>query len=668
MQTPRALRLVPWALMAAATLASGQRILRTTSLDTCQETSSLAASQFDIRFTPNNNTVHAEISVISSVAANVTFDVTLFIYGYPALRQTVDPCDMDLLCPLMAARIHPDPFNIKLDDGVTSMIPAIGYTFPDIDAGIEVIVNRTDTGETIACLETKFSNTKTVDLKAIKWATALVTILGVATSAVMSALGHTNTAAHLASSTLSLFAYFQAQAMVGLSGVRLPPAAQAWTQNFLWSLGMIEISWMQSALTWYQRATGGTPATLLHEMYNTSVHVMKRGLDTKLGALAKRAFDSTVGALAKRANIQLDSGAYVVYGIQRAGFQNDVESTNIFMTVITFYVVLMILAVICVGIFQLALVLAAKKRWLRDDHFVDFRHSGWQPALKGILLRITFVCFPAIAIFCLWELTQIDSAAIAAVAVIFLLGSLLVLGLATFKIIRIARSSMALHHTPSYLLFSDPSILQRWGFLYISFRASAYYYVAPMLGYYFIKAIIIALVQHHGTAQAVCLILIEVTALASATLLRPWMDKSTNALNISICVVNFINAILIFLLANVFSAPRLLVGISGILIFLFNAIFSLGLLILVIGSSVVVFWRKNPDNRYRAMADDRASFWRSKTQVNTTQELDDLAATARGGKGDYYGDGGLNSPMYPSDTSRFSPAASKSQLSLRDGR
>merc|ERR1712000_48417 len=52
-------------------------------------------------------------------------------------------------------------------------------------------------------------------------------------------------------------------------------------------------------------------------------------------------------------------------------------------------------------------------------------------------------------------------------------------------------------------------------------------------------------------------------------------------------------------------------------------------------STTIVFFRKNPDARYQFMADDRASFMKSQTQLNTTTELDALAATARGDKTGY---------------------------------
>ncbi|KAF5528961.1 calcium-related spray [Fusarium napiforme] len=78
--------------------------------------------------------------------------------------------------------------------------------------------------------------------------------------------------------------------------------------------------------------------------------------------------------------------------------------------------------------------------------------------------------------------------------------------------------------------------------------------------------------------------------------------------------------------------PRMGPSVTGLVLFVANAAFSLILLLMIIISSALVFWRKNPDARYQFMADDRASFMksRSSTQIDTMTQLDALAATARG--------------------------------------
>ena len=189
----------------------------------------------------------------------------------------------------MTAGKIPLTFVLPVSEDAVSQIPGIAYSFPDLDAKVKVFINMTEdgskTGDSVACVEANVSNGKTVDLIGVKWATAIVAGLALASSAVVSGLGHSNAASHVAANALSLFGYFQAQAMLGLTGVPLPPVVMSWTQDFQWSMGIIRVGFMQSIFTWYQRATGGTPSTLFDSLTTVSVQVQKRSLEVAEPAL-----------------------------------------------------------------------------------------------------------------------------------------------------------------------------------------------------------------------------------------------------------------------------------------------------------------------------------------------------------------------------------------------
>lgn len=618
-------------------LVEAEPLFQSTSLNTCSDNSAFSASLFKCIFTPNNGSASIDMVATITVEGMVVFDVSVFIYGYEYLRQVVNPCEMGLagLCPMQRGRLAIPPFNIGVGDAAKS-IPDIAFAIPDLDARIRINVNMTETGENVACVEADVENGKTVDLVGVKWATAIIAGLALLASAVISGLGHSNTAAHVASSALSLFTYFQSQAILGLTSVHLPPIAAAWVQNFQWSMGIIQVDFMQDIFTWYQRATGGEPSSIFDTLRTVSVSVQKRSLETVDTAvnLFKRATAMAPRSLVPRSNIQTSDGRYVVFGIQRVAFRAKIETTNLFMTGLTFFCLFVILTVIGVSLFKLYCEVAIKKKWMGPDKFVEFR-NGWTTVLKGILFRMALIGFPQLVIFCLWEFTQNDSPAEMVLAVFFLLGVLVTLGWAATKVILIARQSVTTHRNPAYILFSNLEVLNKWGFLYVQFRASAYYFIAPMLGYILVKGMFVALAQRASVVQAIAFIVIEVAALIAASVLRPWMDKRTNSFNIAICAVNFVNAILLFLFTNVFNGPGLVQGAAGAFLFFLNVIFSLVLILMLIISTTLVFFRPNPDARYQFMADDRASFMKSQTQLTTTTELDALAATARGDKAGY---------------------------------
>lgn len=627
--------------VAAAPAMAAEPMLVSKSLNTCQDNSNFTASLFHVVFTPLNGSANVDIVAVSSIQGSVVFDISITAYGYQAFRRTVDPCTSNLagLCPMTAGKI-PLNFNLNVGPDAAKIIPGIAYNIPDLDAVVRVFLNSTETGESLACVEANISNGKTVDLLGVKWATAIVAGLALAASAVVSGLGHSNTAAHVAANTLSLFGYFQAQAIVGLTGVHLPPIVMAWTQDFQWTMGIIRVGFMQTIFTWYQRATGGTPSTLFSSLGTVSVQVEKRSVDTALDMAVDSAlslFRRSVAAapsvvrLLKRANIMTESNSFIVYGIQRVAFIAKIESTNLFMTGLTFYCVFVVLTILGVAAFKGFCEVAVKNKWMKSDKFLDFR-NGWFTVLKGILFRLTLIGYPQMTILCLWEFTQRDSAAEVVLAVFFFFGMTLTLGWAASKVIRIARRSVAMHRNPAYILFSDPQALNKWGFLYVQFRAPAYYFIVPVLGYTLVKGMFVAFGQHNMILQAIAFVIIEAAALIAASVLRPWMDKSTNTFNIAICAVNFINSIFLLIFCNVFSQPGLVTGIIGVVFFILNAAFSLILLITIIITTVVIFFRKNPDTRYQVMGDDRTSFMKSQTQLTTTTELDALAAAARGDK------------------------------------
>ncbi|KAH7326122.1 hypothetical protein B0I35DRAFT_405414 [Stachybotrys elegans] len=627
-------------LATLSSFAAAEQRLVSTSLNSCQRDSDFEARLFNVAFFPDNRSATVRIEAASSVQGHVEFDVSASAYGHTFMHEQINPCDIELqgMCPMGPGKI-PFGFNL-LNLSAADQIPGIAYSVPDLDAKIRIYINLTSTGESVACVEANISNGQTVDLLAIKWATAIIAGLALLSSAIISGLGHSNAAAHVAANSLSLFGYMQAQAIIGLTAVPLPPIVMSWTQNFQWSMGIISVDWMQDIMTWYQRATGGEAASLFHSLQHVSVQVQKRGLP-EIASGAVDLFSRSAAmmpreehSLAKRENIVSDTGGFIVYGIQRVAFRAEIETTNLFMTGLTFFVLFVIFTVMAVAAFKGLLELAAQRRWMKGDKFLEFR-NGWFTVLKGILFRVALIGFPQIVILCLWEFTQNDSPALIVLAVFFFFGMLISLGWGASKVIRIARRSIAMHRNPAYILFSDPQALNKWGFLYIQFRASAYYFIVPYLCYFLIKGMFVALGQHSGTAQAVGFIIIEAAALIAISVLRPWMDKSTNSFNIAIGAVNFINAIFLLIFTNVFGAPPIVVGVVGVILFVLNASFSLILLLMVIISTTITLFRKNPDARYQFMADDRASFMKSQTHLTTTTELDALAATARGDKAGY---------------------------------
>ena len=372
-------------------IVSAIRFIESKSLNPCQSNSSFTATLFNVIFTPNNGSLAFDIVGVSSISGFVAADIEVIAYGLNVLKRPLDPCASNLqgMCPMNTGQINIQS-NIIVPPDIVKKLPAIAYLFPDLDGVVRIHINNTKTNESVACVEADLSNGKTVYHKAVGWVLAVIAGLALLASAVASGLGHSNTAAHVAANTLSLFGFFQVQAIVGMTSVSLPPMVASWTQNFQWSMGIIRVTFLQDICTWYQRSTGGSPSTLLSTLATASVQVQKRSVEV-VHALFLRAYDQMV----KRAttNTPETEKVVIVKGITRVGFRAKIEPTNIFLTGLIFFMISVVLTAIIVALFKAFCEVAVKAGWFKGDKFEDFR-SGWKLVLKGILFRLVHCLNP----------------------------------------------------------------------------------------------------------------------------------------------------------------------------------------------------------------------------------------------------------------------------------
>lgn len=137
---------------------------------------------------------------------------------------------------------------------------------------------------------------------------------------------------------------------------------------------------------------------------------------------------------------------------------------------------------------------------MQKDRFYEFR-MGWRMVLKGVMFRLVLVGYTQMSLLCLWELTKRDSVGAVFNAVIMFLTLSVLLFYASYRVIRLARRSISLHQSAAYILYSDAQQLNRWGFLYVQFRADAYYFIIPLLIYALLKGALIAFMQPIATVM-----------------------------------------------------------------------------------------------------------------------------------------------------------------------
>ncbi|SCU82276.1 LAFA_0C10220g1_1 [Lachancea sp. 'fantastica'] len=628
-----------WALIQTVFLASVRasnnsnttKLIGTSSLLTCMENSQFTASFFEVQYLAHNKTVVFNIDATTTIQDNITAQVEVIVYGLNVMETKVDLCKLGqkALCPLQAGRIDVNSYQ-QLNTDLVNQLPAVTYTIPDLDAQVRVVVYSTsDTKQDkpLACVVAPLTNGITVQTKYASWPIAAISGVGVLTSGFVSVLGHSTTAAHIASNSISLFIYFQNLAITSMMGVsRVPPIAAAWSQNFQWSMGIINVRFMQDIFNWYVQATGGDSTVVVANKDVLSISVQKKRLKRAVAEGAKKLYkrisvatsDSfDVGAFMNQSNLYTTnernstnyaSKTLVLHGIQRVAFKARIELSNLFLTGVVFTFFFVFVVVIALMFFKAIVELLTRFRVMAESSkFFEYRKS-WSNIIKGTLFRLCIIAFPQLSILSIWEFTQRDSPAVVvdAVAVFLIVTFVLLYGIV--KVILRGRESNRLYKTPAYMLYGDANFLNRYGFLYVQFKADMYWWLIPFMAYALLRSIFVAVLQDMGRAQAVVIFATELIYFVAICWKRPYMDKRTNAFNIVIHLVNFLNSIFFLFFSNIFKQPQVVSSVMAVVLFVLNAVFALFLLIFTIVTCALALVHRNPDSRYQPMKDDRVSF------------------------------------------------------------
>jgi hypothetical protein len=106
-------------------LVAAERLIESKALNLCQDSNNFTATYFHVRYTPNNNSLVIAFDGVSAISGFVEAEVILDAYGYVALRQTFDPCEMDFegLCPMNTGAINVRDLPVELPDDINSNIP-----------------------------------------------------------------------------------------------------------------------------------------------------------------------------------------------------------------------------------------------------------------------------------------------------------------------------------------------------------------------------------------------------------------------------------------------------------------------------------------------------------------------------------------------------------------
>ncbi|EDK36586.2 hypothetical protein PGUG_00684 [Meyerozyma guilliermondii ATCC 6260] len=159
-----------------------------------------------------------------------------------------------------------------------------------------------------------------------------------------------------------------------------------------------------------------------------------------------------------------------------------------------------------------------------------------------------YIGFPQLIILSLWEFTENDSPAVIVLAVLFLIMALVIVGYSFWTTWRYGRLSIAKYNNPAALLYGDSLILNKYGVCYTMFTAKKYWFGGIVIGYGLVKGIFIALCQGSGKTSALVIFILDLAFTIYLFLQAPYLDKSTNIVNLSCGHCEHHQLVLIFIL------------------------------------------------------------------------------------------------------------------------
>lgn len=370
-----------WILMifwnGLITSVYGKRGIGTRSLSTCMENSGLIATVFHITYYPDLEKMVYYVDGMTSIEGEVLVNLIVMAYGIQVLNRTIDPCvlKMPQLCYFQPGPLTQIEGESDVPVDISSHIPGIVYAIPDIDVYVKVVIYDKYSGDLKACVQVTMTNMMSVNVKAVGWISGLIALAALIVSAIASENGNSNTAHHIATNAFALFSYFQGQAIFGMMSVKMPPIVRAWTQNFQWTMGIINLGFMQKIFTWYIKSTGGIPSYLHSSSLERSVILEKRGYIN----LGKRASDS------------FNHFKNIVFrGIHRVAYNEEIEVTNLFMTSFSFFLIMILTILLGFLLFRVFIHYFPRIQWIRHDRFFGFKNE-WRDLLKGTMYRLVSI-------------------------------------------------------------------------------------------------------------------------------------------------------------------------------------------------------------------------------------------------------------------------------------
>lgn len=444
-----------------------------------------------------------------------------------------------------------------------------------------------------------------------------------AASSAIAGGGAASTGATPSPSFVDVMTWFQGMAMNGMSSVSMPSVYRKFSQNFAFSVGLVNFEKMQLAIDNFRQATGGNltndsvqyldNATLVFsdgsidslsgdsKFKRAMVHLydfVAREITTSVNETDSSNNFSSSSSDSSSSNSTSSSSAYTetVEGIKAYVEELSIPNANTFMTVLLIVACVMA-AIICIVL----LVKVILELWAMfgklPKSLLGFRQHYWV-TMSRLLTQLILLLYGTWVLYCMYQFTTGDSWAAKLLAGLTLALFTGVLAFFAIKIIITARKLKAVNGDVSQL-YENKDFWIKYKLFYDNYRKDFWWLFVPVIVYMFAKGVIMAVGDKHGLAQSIAQLVVEALMLALLIWNKPYERKSGNVVNISIQVVRLLSIICILVFVDEFGIAETAQTVVGVVLIVIQAVLTGILAILIIWNAFVSIFKENPHRKRR---------------------------------------------------------------------
>ncbi|KAF2639360.1 TRP-domain-containing protein [Massarina eburnea CBS 473.64] len=588
--------------------------LYTQDYGSCMSGGNITVNRFDAAYYKDNMTVLFHLGGETTLQnETIMMYISVYAYGESRFDLIFNPCDanIDSACPIQASVPIEANGNIPISLNDVSGIPPLALEIPDFEGQAILRIFSNSTESEIACFTAALTNGNSFSQP--EWVSS---VLGIFTfvallSSFATATYGDNTAeirkhyAHSLSVSV-VFAVWQYIYFSGALSMNWPSVLVAFWSNYAWAGGMIYSEAMQNTISSFIGSNKGTTTTLgaagvgignpdlgggfdIHDIYqqgilSTTLNVPSLVKRNKYN-LASRHLEEM---LTKREAVDTKRGWYgnpVSPGIllpgNYSGFagtlaQNNIPTSNAFMTGFLWFLVLLALVAVSVVGLKILLESLSFTRMMKRNRLTFFRDHFLEYTALAVL-RILYIGFFVLVFLSLFQFTYLASPAPVAVAcVVFLMMLVGLGGLAGYACVYRIRHGeyitkpdrlhlvkcKVMKFVPFYTfecgskfphsedkiyagslpwwricpvtemksIHDDEEFTKKFGWLASRFRRTRWWFFAVWLIYEFIRACFLAGAARQPMIQVFGLIVVEFVAFVGIIVLRPFEGQRLNLL------------------------------------------------------------------------------------------------------------------------------------------